>query len=235
LLWSFVYLGSGTLPRPAGPANGSATRAALDQPASALVARSGGGGSQARVEGRGSPALSSDAAGPAATPARTDSAQRLSSPTIRLYPQRGFSSVRRTISSRSERSSGGRPGFRCAYLQRRAMSWRCHRSSVSGLLLQRPRRRHPAAGTSTARQMLRAASRSRLASTPGERSSANNILLARGKAARRTRRRTHLSGREGRRERTLLTTRGLAPWTNARSRKNGRCLRRVRSQRERGR
>ncbi len=37
----------------------------------------------------------------------------LSSPTIRLYPQCGFSTARRTISSRSERLSGGRPGLRC--------------------------------------------------------------------------------------------------------------------------
>src|SRR6266508_847166 len=36
----------------------------------------------------------------------------LSSPTIRLYPQCEFSRARRTISSRSERSSGGRPGVR---------------------------------------------------------------------------------------------------------------------------
>jgi hypothetical protein len=39
----------------------------------------------------------------------------------------------RRISSRSERSSGGRPGLRCAYVQRRAISCRCQRSSVSGL------------------------------------------------------------------------------------------------------
>jgi hypothetical protein len=58
----------------------------------------------------------------------------LSSPTIRLYPQYGFSSARRRISSRSERSSGGRPGVRCEYVHRRAMSWRCQRSSVSGLI-----------------------------------------------------------------------------------------------------
>ena len=48
----------------------------------------------------------------------------LSSPTIRLYPHCGFSSARRKISSRSERSSGGRPGFRCEYVHRRAISWR---------------------------------------------------------------------------------------------------------------
>jgi hypothetical protein len=57
----------------------------------------------------------------------------LSSPTIRLYPQCGFSRPRRRISSRSERSSGGRPGPRCEYVQRRAISWRCQQSSVSGL------------------------------------------------------------------------------------------------------
>ena len=33
----------------------------------------------------------------------------------------------------SERSSGGRPGGRCEYVHRRAMSWLCQRSSVSGL------------------------------------------------------------------------------------------------------
>jgi hypothetical protein len=56
-----------------------------------------------------------------------------SSPTIRLYPQCGFSRARRRINSRRERSSGGRPAFRWAYVQRRATSWRCQRSSVSGL------------------------------------------------------------------------------------------------------
>ena len=56
-----------------------------------------------------------------------------SSPTIRLYPQCGFSSAKRRISSRSERSSGGLPADRCGYVQRRATSWRCQRSSVSGL------------------------------------------------------------------------------------------------------
>ena len=40
---------------------------------------------------------------------------------------------RRRISSRSERPIRGRPAFRCAYVQRRATSWRCQRSSVSGL------------------------------------------------------------------------------------------------------
>jgi TfoX N-terminal domain len=65
--------------------------------------------------------------------AETVTPRRLSSPTIRLYPQCGFSSARRTISSRSERSIGGRPGARCAYVHRRPTSWRCQRSSVSGL------------------------------------------------------------------------------------------------------
>jgi hypothetical protein len=51
----------------------------------------------------------------------------------RLYPQCGFSRASRTISSRSERSSGGRPAFLWVYVQRRATSWRCQRSSVSGL------------------------------------------------------------------------------------------------------
>jgi hypothetical protein len=42
-----------------------------------------------------------------------------------LYPQCRFSSASRRISSRSERSSGGRPGGRCEYVQRRATSSRC--------------------------------------------------------------------------------------------------------------
>jgi type IV secretory pathway TrbL component len=50
-----------------------------------------------------------------------------------LYPQCGFSLASRRISSRSERVSGGRPGNQCEYVHRRAMSWRCQRSSVSGL------------------------------------------------------------------------------------------------------
>jgi hypothetical protein len=50
-----------------------------------------------------------------------------------LYPQCGFSLASRRISSRSERSSAGRPGIRCEYVHRRAMSWRCQRSSVPGL------------------------------------------------------------------------------------------------------
>src|SRR6266536_5781760 len=65
--------------------------------------------------------------------AETGMPRLLSSPTIRLYPQCGFSLARRRISSRSEHSSGGRPSFRCAYVHRRAISWRCQRSSVSGL------------------------------------------------------------------------------------------------------
>jgi hypothetical protein len=59
-------------------------------------------------------------------------AKTLSSPTIRLYPQCGFSSARRRISLRSERSSGGRRGVRREYVHPRAMSWRCQRTSVSG-------------------------------------------------------------------------------------------------------
>jgi hypothetical protein len=66
--------------------------------------------------------------------AETVTPRPLSSPTIRLYPQCGFSSARRRINSRSERSSGGRPGGRCEYVHRRAISWRCQRSSVSGLI-----------------------------------------------------------------------------------------------------
>jgi hypothetical protein len=57
----------------------------------------------------------------------------LSSPTIRRYPQCGFSWASRKISVRSDASTGGRPGFLCGYVQRRATSWRCQRSSVSGL------------------------------------------------------------------------------------------------------
>ena len=66
--------------------------------------------------------------------AETGMPRPLSSPTIRLYPQCGFSSARRRISSRSERPSGGRPRVRCEYVHRRAMSWRCQRSRVSGLI-----------------------------------------------------------------------------------------------------
>ena len=65
--------------------------------------------------------------------AETEMPRPLSSPTIRLYPQCGFSRASRRISSRSDDSSGGRPGFRCEYVHRRATSWRCQRSSVSGL------------------------------------------------------------------------------------------------------
>src|SRR6266536_4854503 len=65
--------------------------------------------------------------------AATRTPRPLSSPTIRLYPQCGFSLASRRISVWSERSSGGRPGGRCEYVHRRAMSWRCQRSSVSGL------------------------------------------------------------------------------------------------------
>jgi hypothetical protein len=57
----------------------------------------------------------------------------LSSPTIRLYPQCGFSWPSRRISVRSDDSSGGRPGARCVDVQRRATSRRCQRNSVSGL------------------------------------------------------------------------------------------------------
>src|SRR6266516_7865631 len=47
--------------------------------------------------------------------AETAMPRTLSSPTIRLYPQCGFSAARRRISSRSVRSSGGRPGLRREY------------------------------------------------------------------------------------------------------------------------
>jgi hypothetical protein len=56
--------------------------------------------------------------------AETEMPRPLSSPTIRLYPQCGFSLASRRIRSRSERSSGGRPGVRCGSVHRRAMSWR---------------------------------------------------------------------------------------------------------------
>src|SRR5436309_1915914 len=65
--------------------------------------------------------------------AETEIPRPLSSPTIRLYPQCGFCLARHRISSRSERSSRGRPGLRCEYVHRRAISCRCQRSSVSGL------------------------------------------------------------------------------------------------------
>jgi hypothetical protein len=66
--------------------------------------------------------------------AETRMPRPLSSPTIRLYPQCGFSSARRGISLRTERSSGGRPGVACEYVHRRPMSSPCQRSSVSGLI-----------------------------------------------------------------------------------------------------
>jgi hypothetical protein len=74
---------------------------------------------------------------PSSSTLRTEVAETLvprllSSPTIRLYPQCGFSRARRRISVRSDGWSGGRPGLVCEYVQRRAMSWRCQRSSVSG-------------------------------------------------------------------------------------------------------
>ena len=65
--------------------------------------------------------------------AETGMPRPLSSPTIRLYPQCGFCLARHRISSRSERSSPGRPGLRCEYVHRRAINCRCQRSSVSGL------------------------------------------------------------------------------------------------------
>ena len=59
-------------------------------------------------------------------------AKPFSSPTMRRYPQSGFSRARRSTSVRSDGLSGGRPGLRCEYVHRRATSWRCQRSSVSG-------------------------------------------------------------------------------------------------------
>ena len=46
----------------------------------------------------------------------------LSSPTMRRYPQCGFSRPSRKISVRSDDSSGGRPQARCSYVQRRTIS-----------------------------------------------------------------------------------------------------------------
>src|SRR6266545_5342438 len=63
----------------------------------------------------------------------TTTPRPLSSPTIRRYPQCGFSLARRRINAPTGGSSGGLPGFVCGYVQRRATSWRCQRSSVSGL------------------------------------------------------------------------------------------------------
>src|SRR5438045_9629572 len=54
-----------------GATSGSATPAALDQPASTSAAWTVGGGSPAHGGGRGSRTPSSDAAAPAATPGRT--------------------------------------------------------------------------------------------------------------------------------------------------------------------
>ena len=58
------------------------------------------------------------------------------SPTIRWYPQVGFSRASRSTSSRVCCASGGRPGRVCRYLQRRATSRACQRSSVRGLTLK---------------------------------------------------------------------------------------------------
>src|SRR6266545_6122228 len=63
----------------------------------------------------------------------TTTPRPLSSPTIRRYPQCGFSLARRRINAPTGGSSGGLPRFVCGYVQRRATSWRCQRSSVSGL------------------------------------------------------------------------------------------------------
>jgi hypothetical protein len=110
--------------------------------------------------------------------AETGMPRPLSSPTIRLYPQSGFSRARRRIRSRSERSSGGRPGLRCAYVQRRATSWRCQRSNVSGLTgkqLQAVRGSERLSDASSARSARvsagRAACRRRIAARAGGRGS----------------------------------------------------------------
>jgi hypothetical protein len=55
-----------------------------------------------------------------------------SSPWIRRYPQPGFSRAKRSTSSRTSTAVAGRPGRRCGYVQRRATSSRCQRSSVAG-------------------------------------------------------------------------------------------------------
>src|SRR6266536_3293230 len=54
------------------------------------------------------------------------------SPWIRRYPQPGFSRASRRTSSRTSPGVPGRPGRRCGYVQRRATSSRCQRSSVTG-------------------------------------------------------------------------------------------------------
>jgi len=58
----------------------------------------------------------------------------LSSPTIRLYPQRGS----RQRDEGSDRAASARvaalPASAASNVQRRATSWRCQRSSVSGLI-----------------------------------------------------------------------------------------------------
>src|SRR6266536_1862047 len=55
-----------------------------------------------------------------------------SSPWIRTHPQPGFSRPRRSTSSRSTGSIGGRPGERRRYVHFLATSSRCQRSSVCG-------------------------------------------------------------------------------------------------------
>jgi hypothetical protein len=49
------------------------------------------------------------------------------------YPQCGFSWPRRRVSVRSDVSRGGRPGARCAYVQRQRPADGAQRSGVSGL------------------------------------------------------------------------------------------------------
>ena len=56
-----------------------------------------------------------------------------SSPWMRRYPQPAFSRASRTTSSRTSTGVPGRPGRRPVYVQRRATSSRCQRSSVAGV------------------------------------------------------------------------------------------------------
>jgi hypothetical protein len=71
--------------------------------------------------------------------AETVSPSPLISPAIRWWPQRGFSRARRRTSSRISPPTGGRPA-RVAYVQRRATSRRCQRSSVVWVTRNEPQR-----------------------------------------------------------------------------------------------
>jgi hypothetical protein len=128
---------------------------------------------------------------------RTDAAEAaiptpLSSPTIRRYPQCGFSRASRRISVRSDDSIGGRPGFLWGYVQRRATSWRCQRSSVSGLTgkpVQAGRGSERLSAASSARSarvsLGRAACRRRTASSC-RRTRISNSFERRGRASNHT-------------------------------------------------